>query len=284
MRNLVYLGLAALVASAAFAVAPTAVTAGAGPVIPSDATGSVIRSFTMSGTSTPYALGIYRDASYVYGIFYSPNHLRLYTSTGSQVSTASVSGPSVPRGGDHAHLGSGYVAFVCPTNTRLYVFRTTGGSPVTSFSASGTYWPMNNFYDGTYYYTNGPYNRNSWYRYTTSGGGAGSWTSGFGGSTCGSGAYTTHFEGNSGGYQISCSWTSGQPTYVSNMSGSLIKSFSLPTANSNGATCGPSSGAYGTVYWCNRYTGSALVAMEVDLSNATSVTPTSLGKVKSLYR
>jgi hypothetical protein len=260
------------------------VTAGAGPVIPCDAAGSVILSFTMSGTGSPIALGIYRDAPYVYGLFYRPNHLRKYTNTGSRVSKYTITGPSVPRGGDHAHLGSGYLSLVCPDTKRLYVFRTTGGAPVASFPASGTQWPMNNFYDGRYYYTNGPYDRNLWYRYTASGGSAGTWTSAFAGSTCGSGA-STATDGDIGVYQVSCSWTAGQPTYVSDTSGSLIKSFALPGANSNGASCGPASDIlYGTTYWCNRYTGGELVAMEVDLGTTAPVAPTSLGKIKTLYR
>ncbi len=259
-------------------------TAGAGPPISCDDAGSVILSFTMSGNVEPFALGIYRDASYVYGLFYRPNHLRCYTSAGSRVATYPISGPSVPRGGDHAHLGAGYLSLVCPNTKRLYVFPTTGGSPVASFPASGANWPMNNFYDGRYYYTNGPYDRNLWHRYTTSGGSAGTWTSGFRGSTCGSGASTDVAEGDVVVYRVSCSWTAGQPTYVSDMKGSLIKSFTLPGANSNGAACGPSSGIYGITYWCNRYTGKELVAMEVDLGTTAPVAPTSLGKIKTLYR
>lgn len=260
-------------------------TAGAGPPIPCDAVGSVILSFTMSGIGSPIALGVHRDAPYVYGLFYRPNHLRCYTNAGSRVDTYPISGPSVPRGGDHAHLGSGYLSLVCPNTKRLYVFRTTGGAPVASFPASGANWPMNNFYDGRYYYTNGPYDRNLWHRYTTSGGSAGTWTSAFAGSTCGSGAYAGTIDGYAGGYQVSCSWTAGQPTYVSNMQGSLIKSFTLPGANSNGAACGPSSDIlYRITYWCNRYTGTELVAMEVDLGTTAPVAPTSLGKIKTLYR
>ncbi len=284
MRNLVYAGLAVLIASTAFAAAPDALTAGNnGPPAQCDTLGSVIRSFTMSGTSTPYALGIFRDASYVYGVFYSPNHLRRFTSTGSMVSTHSISGASVPRGGDVAHLGSGYMSLVCPTTRRLYVYRVTGGAPVASMTAAGSAWPMNNFYDGTYYYTNGPNNRGMFYRYTTSGSSAGTWTCSFPMSTCGGATYVDKFNGGSGGYIVACSWTSGQASAGFTKAGSLVRSFTLPRNNTNGACGGPSSGAFGEVYWVNRYTGS-LVAMEIDLGNTTSVTPISLGKVKSLFR
>ncbi len=283
MRNLVYAGLAVLIASASFAVAPDALTAGPGTPASTDAIGSVISSFTMSGTAVPYALGIYRDASYVYGIFYSPNHIRRFTTAGSMVSTHSISGVTVPRDADRAHLGSGYLSIVDPTGRRVGIYRLTGGAPVTSFSVGAN---MNVAWDGTYYYSNASTNLGLFYRYTTSGSSAGTWSaSGYSMSSCGGVASTTKFNGASGVYIIACSWHPNQPSAAFNRTGgSLIRSFTLPAQNSNGTVGGPSSGSYGEVYWVNRYTGSALVAMEIDLGNMTSVAPTSLGKVKSLFR
>ncbi len=285
MRNLVYAGLAVLIASASFAVAPDALTAGPGTPASTDAIGSVISSFRMSGTSGTVALGIFRDASYVYGIFYSPTHIRRFTTAGSMVSTHAISGLTVPRGADYAHLGTGYVAIADNSGRKVGIFRLTGGAPITTFSVSGV--NMNLAYDGTYYYSNAYTNRGLFYRYTTSGSSAGTWTAtGWPSSmgSCGGVAYVSKFMGGSGGYFVACSWTSGQPSAGFTKAGSLVRSFSLPTANSNGTVGGPSTGSYGEVYWVNRYTGSALVAMEVDLGNMTSVAPTSLGKVKSLFR
>jgi hypothetical protein len=285
MRNLVYAGLAVLIASAAFAAAPDALTAGAGTPASTDAVGSIISSFMMSGTSTPYALGIYRDASYVYGIFYSPSHIRRYTTAGSIVSTHAFSGLTVNRGADHAHLGSGYLSIADNSGRKVGIFRLTGGAPITTFTVSGV--NMNVAFDGTYYYSNAYTNRGLFYRYTTSGSSAGTWSAtGWPGAmaSCGGVAYVDKFMGGSGGYFVACSWTSGQPSAGFTKAGSLVRSFTLPPANSNGTVGGPSSGAFGEVYWVNRYSGSALQAMEVDLGNTTSVTPTSLGKVKSLFR
>jgi hypothetical protein len=103
--------------------------------------------------------------------------------------------------------------------------------------------------------------------------------------SCGGVAYVSKFMGKSGGYIVACSWTANQPSAGFTKAGSLVRSFTLPASNTNGSVGGPSSGAFGEVYWVNRYTGSALVAMEIDLENSgVSVTPTSLGKVKSLFR
>jgi hypothetical protein len=291
MKKLVYAGLALLVAGAALAESPDALTAAVpGPKTECDTIGSIIRSFRMSGTSAPYALGIYRDPSYVYGIFYSPHHLRRFTTSGSVVSTSSLSGMSVPRGADKAHLGNGYLSIVDATTRRCYVFRTSGGTAVTSFTAAGSSYPMNVFWDGAYYYTNGSGNRGLFYRYTTSGSSSGTWScAGWPSSMtyCGGAAFANVGNNSAGPYFVAASWSSGQPMCMTTYpAGSLVRTWSMPSSNANGMCYGnASSASYGASVWANWYTGS-LMAFEIDVDarGGAAVTPTSLGKVKSLYR
>ena len=201
------------------------------------------------------------------------------------MSTHAISGITTPRDADHAHLGTGYVAIVDNSASRIGVWSITGGAPVTSFAVGSTH--MNMTWDGTYYYSNAYGSRGTFNRYTTSGASAGTWSAtGWPAAmaSCGGVAYVEMFMDLPGGYFLACSWTSGQPSAGFTKTGSLVRSFTLPTAHTNGSCGGPSSGAFGEVYWGTRYTGSALAAMESDLGNMGSVAPTSLGKVKSLFR
>jgi hypothetical protein len=296
MKKLVYVGLAALIASSAFAAfAPDALTAGGTPgggAENNDTIGSVIRSFFMTSTSQPYALGIFRDSSYVYGIGYSSgtDYLLRFTATGSSAGSVTIPGCATPRGADKSHLGNGYLCLVDPAN-RLYVYRTSGGSPVTSFSASGSPWAMNVFWDGTYYCTNGYSNRGIYYRYTSSGSSAGTWScSGWPSSMTynGGAAFAQRGNNSTGPYFVACSWSSGQPMVMTTYpAGSLVRTWSMPSSNGNGLCYGDSSSpsTYGAAVWANWYTGS-LYAYEIDIDarGGSSVKPTSLGKVKSLYR
>lgn len=294
MKKLVYVGLALLVASAALAEAPDALTAAVpGPKTNCDTIGSVIRSFYMTGLSGTYALGIYRDSSYVYGIGYnaSTDYLLRFTATGSSAGSVTIPGCSTPRGADKCHLGNGYLCLVDPAG-RLYIYRTAGGSPVTSFSSGGTPWSMNVFWDGTYYNVNGYSNLRTFYRYTTSGSSAGTWScSGWPSSMTyiGGAAYAQRGNNSTGPYFVAGSWSSGQPMCMTTYpAGSLVRTWSMPSSNCNGLCYGDSSSpsTYGGAIWANWYTGSSLYAYEVDIDarGGSAVTPTSLGKVKSLYR
>lgn len=297
MKKLVYVGLAALIASSAFAFAPDALTAGGTPgggAENNDAIGSIIRSFFMTGTSTPYALGIYRDSSYVYGIGYagaSSGALIRFTATGSSAGSVSITGCGTVRGADKAHLGNGYLSIADAGLARVLIYRTSGGSPVTSFSASGSPWTMNVFWDGTYYCTNGYSNRGTYYRYTSTGSSGGTWTcAGWPSSMTynGGAAYAQMGNNSTGPYFVACSWSSGQPMVMTTYpAGSLVRTWSMPSSNGNGLCYGDSSspGTYGAAIWANWYTGS-LYAYEIDIDarGGSNVQPTSLGKVKSLYR
>jgi len=296
MKKLVYVGLALLVAGAALAEAPNALTAAVpGPRVECDTIGSVIRSFYMTGLTAPYALGIYRDPSYVYGIGYyssGSGYLIRFSATGSSAGSVSISGCGTVRGADKAHLGNGYLCIADAGIQRVLIYRTSGGSPVTSFSVSASPWAMNVFWDGTYYNVNGYSNLRTFYRYSTSGSSAGTWScSGWPSSMTyiGGAAYAQMGNTSTGPYFVACSWSSGQPMCMTTYpDGSLVRTWSMPSSNGNGLCYGDSSSpsTYGAAIWANWYTGSSLYAYEIDIDarNGASVTPTSLGKVKSLYR
>jgi len=296
MKKLVYVGLVALIASSAFAFAPNALSAGGTPgagAEHNDTIGSVIRSFFMTGTSGTYALGIAVTSGYVWGIGYnaSTDYLLQFTPTGSSVGSVAITGTSTPRGADKAHLGAGYISLVDATTMQLYVFRTSGGAPITSFSASGSPFPMNVFWDGTYYNTNGYSNYGTYYRYSSSGSSAGTWVcAGWPSSMTynGGSAYAQMGNNTTGPYFVACSWSSGQPMVMTTYpAGSLVRTWTMPSSNGNGLCYGDSSSpsTYGAAVWANWYTGS-LYAYEIDIDarGGSNVEPTSLGKVKSLYR
>lgn len=293
MKNLAYVGLAALLAGAAFAASETAVTARAGGGGPFPGVGSVISSFQISTTSPPYALGIYRDASYVYGVMYSTgtDYLRSFTTAGSVVGSVVLTGATTPRGAAHSHLGSGYVAICDATTKRLNNYAVKTGSQVTSFSYVAVGDQGEPFYNGTEYYICRAYSSNSkqWYRFTTTGSLAGVWTaSGYPFTYCRAAAFTKQAAKTT--YMIASEAANpNRHAIISMPHGDLIRSWSgTLTYISNGGICGPGAPTtFGTTYWVNTYipTALALWAFQWDLGKTgVAVTPTSLGKVKSLYR
>jgi hypothetical protein len=298
VKGLTLIIMAAMLAGTAFAVTPPALTAGGVPGggAQSDAIGSSIRSFRMTGLVAPYALGIYRDPSYVYGIGYtgsSTAYLLRFTSTGSSTGSFAITGVGQPRDADRAHLGAGYLSFVDANTLRCYIFRTSGGAAVSSFPCSGSPYPLNVFWDGSYYCVNGSSNRGLFYRYTTSGSSDGTWScAGWpAGITVAGGAALANAGNNTTGtpYFVACSWSAGEPMLMTTYpGGSLVRTWSMPNSNGNGICYGDSSNpsTYGASIWANWYTGSGLYAFEIDINarNASNVTPASLGKVKSLYR
>lgn len=287
----------AAVASAAFAAAPDAVTAGPPPyadVPAGDGIGSVISSFRMTGVAKPYALGIYRDASYVHGVIYGADkdYLYRYTAAGARVSSYVINGTSTPRDACHAHLGAGYLALVDARKRYLFVFTTAGGTAITSFPVAGSPFPLNCFWDGTYYYANGPGDRGEFERYEKTGASAGKWScAGWpdGMTYCGGAAYAPRANNAAGPYFVACSWLAGEPMCLTTFpAGSLVHTWTPPAENGNGLVYGKSSqpGAYGNALWAAWFTGSSLDAFEFDVGarGAPAVAPASVGKVKALYR
>lgn len=293
MKNLAYVGLAALLAGAAFAASETAVTArtGGGGTLPGDGVGSVISSFQISTTTAPYALGIYRDASYVYGVMYSTgaDYLRSFTTAGSTVGSVELKGATTPRGAAHSHLGSGYVAICDATGLVLRNYAVKTGSQVTSFSYAAVGNQGEPFYNGTEYYICRGWapNAKQWYRFTTTGSLAGVWTaSGYPFTYCRAAGFTKQ-AGKTTYMVASEAATANRHAIISMPHGDLIRSWAgTATYISNGGICGPGAPtSYGTTYWVNTYIPPlALWAYQWDLGKTgVAVAPASLGKVKSLY-
>jgi hypothetical protein len=224
--------------------------------------------------------------------FTGTDYLYRFTTGGTRVGSYALSETSKPRGADRAHLGRGYLSLVDADKNRLYVFRTTGGSPVTSFAVAASPSAQNCFWDGTYYYVNGPSNLRRFNRYTTAGARAGNWTcAGWpeAMTTIGGAAFAHRGNNGEGPYFVACSWTVDQPMCMTTFpGGSLVRTWATPRNNGNGLVYGDSSkpGVYGAAIWGSWYTAGGLYAMEFDIEarGASVVVPTSLGKVKSLYR
>ena len=295
MRRIIFAALGA--ASAALAVAPDAVTAGRGThgnAPAADGFGAVISSFRMTGVAKPYALGIYRDASYVYGLIHgsSQNYLYRFTAAGTRVSSYVLNGTSTPRDACRAHVGAGYLAFVDATKRHLLVFPVTGGSAVTSFPVAGASFPLNCFWDGTYYYVNGPSDLGKFNRYEETGAAAGTWScAGWpdGMTYCGGAAYADYGNNAPGPYFVATSWLGGEPMCMTTFpGGSLVRTWTPPLENANGLAYGKSSrpATYGDAVWAAWFTGSSLYAFEFDVAARTkpAVEPASIGRIKSLYR
>jgi hypothetical protein len=249
----------------------------------------------MSLISPPYALGIYRDSSYVYGVMYGTgrNYLHRFTTNGTLTGEYALYETVLPRGADRAHLGEGYLSLVDGNTGYLYVFSTSGGTPVTSFPVASGPYPLSCFWDGNYYYANGSSDTGKFRRYTAGGAAAGQWIcAGWPSAmtTCG-GATIANAGNNTTGspYFVACSWSIGQPMCMTTYpAGSLVRTWAMPDANGNGLCYGDSSSpsAYGAAVWADWYTGSALYAYEIDIGarGGSNVKPASLGKLKSLYR
>ena len=257
-----------LLAAGAILAAATAASA---------ALGSVISTFSLSGTAQPYALGIYRDAKYVYGVLYSSGatYLRSYTTSGVPVGSITLGGAA--RGPGHSQLGAGYMGAV--DNSRVVHYDISTGSRIASFSvASGA-----RAYD---YIPGGPYvyvaTDRTVYCYTT----AGSLVRVFPVSSYVGGLAATEYLNNRAGeYVVVGPWSSGMPAYVYTGGGSLLRSF-VVVGTTNGCVAGAGAPrTYGTTYWCNQYIGSGLYAYQIDLGNTNAaLAPASVGEIKALYR
>ncbi len=259
-----------LLTGAAVAAAP------AGAVV-----GSIISSFQLTATAQPYAAGIYRDDTYVYGVLYSSglDYLRTYTVTGSVVGSVYLSGSVIPRDADHSLLGAGYVDIL-----------DAGIMQLVTYELDGTWVSNKPLPDGTtafgycgnceYYYTarNG-----NIYRYTKAGSLMGSFYAG--GDIHGLAAVEV-FNGLDGEYVVIGRTGGPSITYVYNATGALIYNFVLPGNGTEGSVCGRGEPKeFGRTYWANLYTGAAYWAYQVDIGGTgIDVAPASLGKVKALYR
>jgi hypothetical protein len=283
MNKYVLVMLAVLCAAAAFgAVADTAPSAGTGVTAPemgTDSWGQMIRSWTQpySGAYNTCAVWTY-DNYLITAQWNSFNRFLVYNTSGSLVRSVSASGASGARDGcGKNHLGSGYffVATGGP-GPGVYFTYTAGGNPGTSPSGTlfssigrGIGW------DGTYYYC------------TTA-----SWSSPLGVyNTSGSmirtvplpSTVTAGLYGNAGGKPgkgtiVTWDQAGGYPVRESNATtGSQVRSFTM-AAQAGGIDQAWSAGY---LYLSGQNGNGYIYDGEMGFTN---VAPSSLGKIKGLYR
>ncbi|UCH79461.1 MAG: hypothetical protein JSU81_05795 [Candidatus Coatesbacteria bacterium] len=248
--------------------------------------GSVISSFQVSG-GYDLAFSAYRDADYVYAIFQSPmfSYARIYSPAGSFVRESGVWwGRYVPEDADHSFLGPSYITLAVEKGVATYL--KTGGAPVR--------WDHQNLietlgyahFPGSPYYYVGVwvdphYTEYFIYRFSTGGSLISSFEPSYGFKL----AATDRFAGAPGEYLIAYG---GSPCGVYEPAGSLVATFNHEAGHSlYGGTAGPGYPAsYGTTLWAMRFTYPYGVVYQIDLGNGSpsNLEPTSLGRVKALFR
>jgi hypothetical protein len=232
--------------------------------------GDVISTFAW-----PNARNAYRDAGYVYCVT-GVNTFRTYTAGGSLVRTVALGGLTDAGDADHSPTGTGYVA-VIDSSSVIYEYMISSGSLVRSITTGpgtvgGGYFPGNPYvyiHISTYVV-----------RFTTAGSLVGSFLVSY---SAGPIAAANRFNDRAGDYVIVAPRTSGY-TMVYTGAGSVVTTFNVP-GTTVGCVCGPGyPSSRGTTYWCNVGVGSSWYAYQIDLGNGVAVAPTSVGRIKALYR
>jgi hypothetical protein len=234
------------------------------------AVGDVISSFPW-----PSARNAYRDASYVYCVV-GTNTLRRYTVGGSLAGTVALRGLTAAADADHCVAGAGRMTVLGGGN-RIFEYRISNGSLIRSFAASPSTTGYGYSPGRAYYFV---HSGADVYRYTKAGSLVSSFTVSY---SAGPIAVADRFRNRAGNYVIVGSRLGFHATVYTG-SGSRVTSFVLP-AVTYGCVCGPGApSTYGTTYWCNLRMGTGFYAYQIDLGNATAVAPTSVGRIKALYR
>jgi hypothetical protein len=245
--------------------------------------GSVISSFRVNVYYPPeMTVGVYRDAAYVYIVTYDYGenfYLIRYTPDGTNAGYVGLGylpfgPPFPPYGADHSALGTGYVSIPFDDGD-LLTYSTLTGSLVESIQRE-PYFDQYAFIPGgrcIYVGLGGIV-----YRMTRAWSVVNSFPfQGF------LGAATEDFNGGHGQYIITESY--GRTAYIYTGGGSLVSTFSTIHSGKDTA-CGPGyPPSYGTTYW--RFVKEASDygwCYQIDLGGATAVAPSSLGKVKALFR
>lgn len=258
--------------------------------------GSIISSFRLSGYADPYANGIYVGPNFisVLACTTTRDYLYRYQFNGTFVRSYPLNGVGTPRGGDGAHLGDGYISFVDPDRSRVYIFQARGGNAVASFPVTaprgGTLQDV--MWTGAYYEVADHLSNGRFHRYTSNGSFVGAvdyngWPAAM--TSTGAIAFTNSAAGRSGAFLVASSRTNGQPSCIITTSGggSLVNTFTMPSYFASGAHCGRSSkpAQYGIAYWTTWIVANAIWCYEVDIEGTTStVRPVTLGQIKALYR
>ena len=242
---------------------------------------TVVSSFEMKDVGTAKATGIYRDWTYIYGIFSSggQDYLRTYTPAGSVVRSVTLPRANSPRDADHSTLGSGYVDVFDYGRKMLVTYKKNGEfvkeKPLPSDTTAYAYIQGSSRFfiardEMVFRYTTNDVLVNKFY--------VGGYVGGL--------AATPVYDGKNGEYVIIGRSAAGGYSYVYTGGGSLVDSFIVPGAGTYASIVGRAEPkALQRSYWCVQRVGSARWAFQVEIeATAPAVAPASLGKVKALYR
>ena len=245
--------------------------------------GSIISSFPANfGLSH----SVCRDADYVY-IVTIPYHgfsggFYKYTPTGSRIGFNGFipSEERVPEDADVGFLGPGYLtvaleAGISTYNMEGFFVREDHHTLIESigyaYRTGGPY----------YYVETGSYKDAVYavYRFDTTGSLLGSFTPAYPGSL----AATDRFDGMTGEYLIAAA---GTASAAYTPLGSVVATFPVDVGWHMGCGIGPGYPAsYGPTLWIGHYVGAGSGWIyQIDLGNATAVEPTSLGKVRAVFK
>ncbi len=282
MKKCVFITAAVLCSVAAFGAgvdrAPGTSAVAPPPGDPNPAWGSLIRSWSVSQPSGVKTGSAYTNDNYwITGAWTSFNAFGVYSSTGSLVRTVSASGVSGMRDGTfRCHLGSGY--FVICTGgpgPAVYFTYTAGGTPGSSPAGNlGFNCGRGIAWNGTYYWaTTGTWSTPIGY-FTTTGSMVGTISTGSGLPVYGI-AMTPSFPDR----LITWDQNSGSPIKQWTTTGSQVRSFNTASSTCGGIDVGWSDGY---LYGCSQTPNTCMV-YDGELAG-NSVTPESLGKIKTVFR
>ena len=241
---------------------------------------SIISSFRMSGKAAPYARGIYTySSSSLGGIFYEGpgrHSFRIFTATGSLTATYPMAGGVMLGDADRPPEGyGGYFAVVDEGSHELKAYSMTGSfyrairtlpSDVVAYARGG--YTKDYLYLGT--------NNGVVFCYTPSWSLLNSYSTGVAVADLAAGYGYRYYWGD---YLDVGSKRAGDPIRVyKGPAGVMAASFTLPGIRSCGAV------RSGQSYWCLRDLGTEIWAYHVAISGLMEVQPSSLGRVKALFR
>ncbi len=239
---------------------------------------SIINSFRMSGTTAPYARGIYVGSSEVGGIFYEGpgrHSFRVFTVIGSLTATYPMPGGVMLGDADGAPVGSPGFAVVDEGSHELKAYGMTGS----------LYGVIRSIPSDAVAYARGGYT-NSYLYLGTNAGVVFCYTSSW--SLVNSYSTRAAIADLAAGFGYRYSWgdylhvgprQAADPirVYLGPV-GVMAGSFTLPGIRSCGAV------HYGQSYWCLRDLGTEIWAYHVAISGLMDIEPASLGKVKALFK
>ena len=225
------------------------------------AAGSIISSF-QSPFHPTYVKGIDYYGGYIWHVSNAVNTIYQTTTTGSVVS--SFTGPRSTTG---VHCTGSYL-WTCSYSPAMVYYLTTTGTIVRSFSGPTDGYGLS--FDGTYLWFSSARSGNMIYRMTTTGSVLNSFS--------GPGSFNGGID-YTNGYIWVADWPGANAgIFRITTTGSTVESYRpVPTGSRTPGVCWD-----GNYVWYNDYSGTHYVYRMT--TNLTSIVPSSIGKVKAMFR